>query len=388
MFSGCSGLTSLDLSSFNTSNVTSMWEMFSGCSSLKKLDLTNFDTGNVYYMQKMFKGCSSLTNLDLTNFNTSGVRKLDYMFSNCSSLKNLDLSSFDTGEVESMRNMFEGCSKLTNLDLSSFDMTKILKDESEWYDEWDDDWDDEYFAAHLLKGCKNLRTLKTPLHVAKDVSLPVTMYDDQEKEYTALPKDMDYSITLTAKGMPEHEHEWDAAYAVDTEATCTAEGSESIHCTICGAVREGSSRAIPKKEHSYTMWSTIEEATEIEKGTQVRICTVCGYAETGEIEPLAPTLPAVKIKRPKALKKAATIKWKKISKKNRKKIKKVQIQCSTDKYFRKNVKTKYAKSSKTSYKIKGLKSGKKYYVRIRAYTKKDLEAHASKWSKKKSFKAK
>ena len=136
------------------------------------------------------------------------------------------------------------------------------------------------------------------------------------------------------------------------------------------------------------MWSTIEEATEIEKGTQVRICTVCGYAETGEIEPLAPTLPAVKIKKPKALKKGATIKWKKISKKNRKKIKKVQIQCSTDKYFRKNVKTKYAKSSKTSYRIKGLKSGKKYYVRIRAYTVKGLEAHASKWSKKKSFKAK
>ena len=34
MFSGCSGLTSLDLSGWNMSNVTDMNEMFDGCTSL------------------------------------------------------------------------------------------------------------------------------------------------------------------------------------------------------------------------------------------------------------------------------------------------------------------------------------------------------------------
>ena len=36
MFSRCSSLKSLDLSSFNTTNVKDMAFMFSGCSSLKK----------------------------------------------------------------------------------------------------------------------------------------------------------------------------------------------------------------------------------------------------------------------------------------------------------------------------------------------------------------
>ena len=36
MFSGCKSLTNIDLSNFNTQNVTDMSFMFSGCDSLKK----------------------------------------------------------------------------------------------------------------------------------------------------------------------------------------------------------------------------------------------------------------------------------------------------------------------------------------------------------------
>ena len=61
MFFWCSSLTNLDLSSFNTSNVTDMSHMFSSCSSLTSLDLSNFNTANVTDMQSMFELCSSLT---------------------------------------------------------------------------------------------------------------------------------------------------------------------------------------------------------------------------------------------------------------------------------------------------------------------------------------
>ena len=44
MFNGCSRLTSLDVSKFDTSKVTDMGSMFSECSSLTSLDLSNFDT--------------------------------------------------------------------------------------------------------------------------------------------------------------------------------------------------------------------------------------------------------------------------------------------------------------------------------------------------------
>ena len=43
MFSGCSSLTNLNLSNFNTQNVTDMFYMFDGCSSLKKDNIITND---------------------------------------------------------------------------------------------------------------------------------------------------------------------------------------------------------------------------------------------------------------------------------------------------------------------------------------------------------
>ena len=60
MFDGCSSLKSIDLSSFNTTNVKDMSSMFWKCSSLKSLDLSSFNTTNVNNMLGMFYGCSSL----------------------------------------------------------------------------------------------------------------------------------------------------------------------------------------------------------------------------------------------------------------------------------------------------------------------------------------
>jgi len=59
MFSGCSSLKELNLSNFNTNNVTDMRSMFSGCSSLKELNLSNFNNNNVNDMTDMFYECSN-----------------------------------------------------------------------------------------------------------------------------------------------------------------------------------------------------------------------------------------------------------------------------------------------------------------------------------------
>jgi surface protein len=68
MFRDCSSLTELDLSSFDTSKVTTMEGIFNNCSSLTELDLSSFDTSNVATMHSMFYNCISLTSLDLTGF--------------------------------------------------------------------------------------------------------------------------------------------------------------------------------------------------------------------------------------------------------------------------------------------------------------------------------
>ena len=65
MFDGCSSLNELNLSNFNTNNVTKMYCMFSGCSSLKELNLSNFNTNNVTNMSCMFSRCSKQLKLKL-----------------------------------------------------------------------------------------------------------------------------------------------------------------------------------------------------------------------------------------------------------------------------------------------------------------------------------
>ena len=124
-FGDYENLTRVDLSNFDTRNVTDMSGMFSGCSSLAELDLSNLDTGNVTNMNWMFSDCSSLTELDLSNFDTGNVMSMSGMFNGCSSLAELDLSNFDTGNVISMGLMFDGCSSLTKLDISNFDTTNV-----------------------------------------------------------------------------------------------------------------------------------------------------------------------------------------------------------------------------------------------------------------------
>ena len=106
MFSGCSALTSLDVSNFNTQNVKNMNGMFCDCSNLTSLDLTNFNTAEVTNMGNMFLGCSNLTSLDLTNFNTAKVTDMHFMFKGCSALTSLDLTNFNTAEVRDMNRMF------------------------------------------------------------------------------------------------------------------------------------------------------------------------------------------------------------------------------------------------------------------------------------------
>ena len=90
MFYDCTLLTSINLSNFNTNNVTYMNSMFYNCSSLSSINLENFNTNNVTDIHSMFEGCSSLTSLNIDNFNCEKIKKIEQikdMFKDCKSLK-------------------------------------------------------------------------------------------------------------------------------------------------------------------------------------------------------------------------------------------------------------------------------------------------------------
>lgn len=73
----------------------------------------------------------------------------------------------------------------------------------------------------------------------------------------------------------ETDHTWDASYTTDTEPTCTATGSESVHCTVCQAKKPGSERELPATGHSASDWATVTPATCTKEGTEQTHCTVC-----------------------------------------------------------------------------------------------------------------
>lgn len=127
MFRGCASLTELDLSGSNAEKVKDMCKMFYGCFALSNLNLSGFKTGSLTDMRYLFFSCQSLESLDLSGFNTENVTSMESMFSLCSSLRSLDLSSFNTSKVIDMHLMFYKCTNLESIDLSSFDTENLQR---------------------------------------------------------------------------------------------------------------------------------------------------------------------------------------------------------------------------------------------------------------------
>lgn len=141
LFNGCSSLVSLDISGFSTSQVTNMAGMFAGCSKLTSLNLSHFDIANVSSMTRMFQDCSALVNLVLpaSESGTPQMGVLVGMFLNCSSLVEVDLSGIDVTKVRNASGMFEGCASLSTIYVAS-----------------DADWSNIGTSDGMFKDCTSL----------------------------------------------------------------------------------------------------------------------------------------------------------------------------------------------------------------------------------------
>lgn len=115
MFSQCSSLRSLDLSSFNTSKVIDMHLMFFKCTNLESIDLSSFDTENLQRMAHMFSSCTKLAMLDLSSFATPNMTSMLSAFQYCKNLKAIYVTSaFTTDKVTEGPQAFAGCVNLPN----------------------------------------------------------------------------------------------------------------------------------------------------------------------------------------------------------------------------------------------------------------------------------
>ena len=127
MFDQTGVIEELNLSNFDTSNVTDMKWMFFGLNKLKKLNLTNFDTSRVTNMYGMFDVMTDVSEIKFgTNFNTRNVTNMGRMFSRTSSIQQLDLSHFNTGNVTAMNDMFSLMTSLTQINFgANFDTSNV-----------------------------------------------------------------------------------------------------------------------------------------------------------------------------------------------------------------------------------------------------------------------
>lgn len=115
LFNRCYLLNSF--TTFSTASATDISGMFSGCSSLIDLDLSFMDTSEVttfsLFINKGTAATMQLTTLNLSSFDTSKASNFSSMFSGCANLTTIIANDFThaSGNVNSY-NMFDGCTSL------------------------------------------------------------------------------------------------------------------------------------------------------------------------------------------------------------------------------------------------------------------------------------
>lgn len=151
LFDGCSSLTTLDVSDWDTSKAQSLCYTFNDCNNLETLDVSDFDvsnvktfdhtfqglyvvdaldvsdwnTGSAETMYSMFEDCCAVTSLAVRNWDVSKVKDFTCAFENCFSMKTLDVSQWDTSSAEDMTSMFWICESLEELDVSGWDVSNV-----------------------------------------------------------------------------------------------------------------------------------------------------------------------------------------------------------------------------------------------------------------------
>lgn len=172
-----------------------MSNMFYGTSALSTLNLTDFKTTNVTNMSYMFRG-TGLTSLDLSNWDVTKVTSFAGVFQNASELKTLNLANWDTASLTSNTNMFASTSKLWQITLGDkikFSATPgfvaapavntMFTDDGQNYMVTTSSWQAVgYGTVHRPKG-----DLVTTTQMYADRAAPVTYVWSQAPTFDSLP---------------------------------------------------------------------------------------------------------------------------------------------------------------------------------------------------------
>lgn len=144
LFSSCYNLEGeLDLRAWDTFNFVSLENMFES-TKLNRIDISTWNTANVSNSEKAFYSCSQLEEIVLPENFGINCTKFDSFCSNCKSLNNIDLNKINVSNATDLDNMFPSCNGLQNIDISNWDISKVTTMDS------------------IFQSCINLKTLIMP----------------------------------------------------------------------------------------------------------------------------------------------------------------------------------------------------------------------------------
>lgn len=118
----------INLNDIDTSKITDFSKLFASNNDIKYIDISKWNTKNVTKMSYMFDKCKNLVSVGkLDDWNVSAVSAFTCMFNACENLEEIgDISKWDVSFAENMQNMFSKCRKIKNLgDLSTWKLDKI-----------------------------------------------------------------------------------------------------------------------------------------------------------------------------------------------------------------------------------------------------------------------
>lgn len=116
LFDGCTVLQTVTLDPATSSDYSgNEWpnSTFKNCNQLSTIkNLSGYVTSTAKATDCMFNGCTALTSVSFTNWNTSNVANMSNMFDGATALKSIDLSGLNTSSVTNMESFCDGCTSL------------------------------------------------------------------------------------------------------------------------------------------------------------------------------------------------------------------------------------------------------------------------------------
>ena len=170
----CMSLEYYDISGWNTSNITSLYGLFKCNSKVKHLYLGGWDTSKVTNMENAFDDCNSLITLE-QNFDTSKVESMSRMFCNDGNLTTVDVSNWDVSNCINCNAIFYNCHSITNLDTSKWNTKNAITIEGIFYacyklktlDISNFDTTNSVFPSNMFTGDRLLSDIKFGVNIGK-----------------------------------------------------------------------------------------------------------------------------------------------------------------------------------------------------------------------------